>query len=150
MLASPPFHGPEGSAVTFARNNNTPDLCPVFNIIICQNHINLMYDKWIKWIHLGLQEASFINAGIYSHDFNATIPPLVKHRTAVRFLWCCWRKHLFSVIVKRGGRNLALSPGPCGPWLAPLTIPLLLEKRGKNTKTEYLHRNPTGLINFLR
>lgn len=83
MLASSPFNGPEGSAVTFARNNSIPDLCPVFNIIICQNHINLMYDKWIKWIHLGLQESSFINADIYSYDFNVTMPPLVKHRALV-------------------------------------------------------------------
>ena len=42
-----------------------------------------MYDKWIKWIHLGLQESSFINANIYSYNINATIPPLVKHRTVV-------------------------------------------------------------------
>lgn len=54
-----------------------------FTIIICQNHINLMYDKWIKWIHLGLQESSFINADIYSFDFNVTMPPLVKHRALV-------------------------------------------------------------------
>lgn len=80
VLASSPFNWPEDSAVTFKRSNNILNRCPVFNIIICQNHINLMYDKAIKWIHLGLQESSLINSDIYSHDFHAVVPPPVKHR----------------------------------------------------------------------
>lgn len=31
-----------------------------------------MYDKPVKWIHLGLQESSLISSDIYSHGFNAT------------------------------------------------------------------------------
>ena len=71
VLASSTFHWPEGSAITTRRNNSILHPCPVLNIIICQNHINLMYDKPIKWIHLGLQESSLINSDIYSHGFHA-------------------------------------------------------------------------------
>lgn len=39
-----------------------------------------MYDKPVKWIHLGLQESSLINSDIYSHGFNAAISPPEKHR----------------------------------------------------------------------
>lgn len=65
-------------AVVIFRRNNISGPCPVFNIIICQNHINLMYDRPIKWIHLGLQESSLINSDIYSYCFEDTIPPPVK------------------------------------------------------------------------
>lgn len=77
-VAASPFNWPEGFAVTFEKNNNLLDPCPVSNIIICQNHINLMYDKLVKWIHLGLQESSLINSDNYSYGFKATIPPPVK------------------------------------------------------------------------
>lgn len=83
VLASSPFNGPEASAVTFKRSNNILGPCPVFSIIICQNHISLIYDKPIKWIHLGIQESSLINSDIYSYSFDATIPPPVKHRAGM-------------------------------------------------------------------
>lgn len=34
-----------------------------------------MYDRPIKWIHLGLQESSLINSDIYSYGFDATYNP---------------------------------------------------------------------------
>lgn len=79
VLASSPCNWPEESAVTFKRNKNFLGPCPVFTIIICQNHINLKYDKPVKWIHSGLQEASLINSDIYSYGFDAPIPPPVEH-----------------------------------------------------------------------
>lgn len=42
-----------------------------------------MYDKPVKWIHLGLQESSLINSDIYSHGFNAAISPPEKHRAGM-------------------------------------------------------------------
>lgn len=109
VLASSPFNWPEGSAVTFQRNNNILSPCPVFNIIICQNHINLMYDKPIKWINLGLHESSLINSDIYSYGFDATVPPPVKYRAGMSdfSVTVGGRGHLFSSIAKRGGINPA-------------------------------------------
>jgi hypothetical protein len=85
-LVSSSFNWPEDSAVIFKRNNNILSPCPVFDIIICQNHINLMYDKPIKWIHLGLQESSLINSDIYSNGFGAAFLPPVKHRAGMSIL----------------------------------------------------------------
>lgn len=135
--------------VIFRRNNDIFGPCPVFNIIICQNHINLMYDKPIKWIHLGLQESSLINSDIYSCGFNDTIPPPVKQSRNVRFPWHCSGSCLLSGVAKKGEINLASSSGLCKPWLASLPVPHILEK-GNKTKTRHLYTNPTSLTTLPR
>ena len=67
-----------------------------------------MYDKWIKWIHLGLQESSFINADIYSYDFNVTMPPLVKHRALVSDFSDVVGEIICFLVEQRGAEE----PGP--------------------------------------
>lgn len=60
-----------------------------------------MYDRPIKWIHLGLQESSLINSDIYSYGQDATIPPPVKPRAGMSdFPDTVWVSCLF--LLQRG------------------------------------------------
>lgn len=148
-LTPSPFNWPEGFPVILKRNNNIFGSCPVFHIIICQNHINLMYDRPIKWIHLGLQESSLINSDIYSYGFDATIPPPVKQRAWMSDFLDTGREVVCFPVLQRGWNKLASSPGLWEPWLAPLPGLVLLGK-GKETRTRHLYTNPTSSITFPR
>lgn len=72
-----------------------------------------MYDKPVKWIHFGLQESSLINSDIYSHGFNAAVPPPVKHGAemagssdAIRGVIC------FAVLQRGAGKKASLGSRP--------------------------------------
>lgn len=106
-----------------------------------------MYDKPVKWIHLGLQESSLINSDIYSHGFNAAIPPPVKHRAGMAGFSDAIRGVIYfaGLCCKEGRRNRALVPGPCESRMAPLPVPLLLGL-GKKTQIRYVCTNPPWLI----
>lgn len=65
-----------------------------------------MYDRLIKWIHLGLQESSLVNSDIYSYGSEATIPPPVKQRARMSDLPDTVREVIcFSSVAKTGGVN---------------------------------------------
>lgn len=145
MLASSPFNWPGGSVVIFRRNNDIFGPCPVFNIIICQNHINLMYDRPIKWIHLGLQEPSLINSDIYSCGCDAAILLRWNREQECQSSPTLPVESFVSSVAWRDGINQASGPGLCEAWLAALPVPPFLGK-GNIIKTRHLYTNPTSLI----
>ena len=145
VLAPSPFNWPGGSVVIFRRSNDIFGPCPVFNIIICQNHINLMYDRPIKWIHLGLQESSLINSDIYSCGFDAAVLLLWNREQECQVSLTLFAESFVSWAAQRDRINQASSPGLCEAWLAPLPVPRFPGK-GNIIKTRHMYTNPTSLI----
>lgn len=106
-----------------------------------------MYDRPIKWIHLGLQESSLVNSDIYSYGFEATIPPPVKQRAGMSDLPDTVRGVIcFSSVAKTGGVNRP--PVQVSANFDWLLCQFLFLGKEKETKTRHLYTNPTSLISF--
>jgi hypothetical protein len=107
-----------------------------------------MYDKPVKWIHLGLQESSLINSGIYSHGFNAATSPPEKHGAgragfsdAIRGLVC------FAMLQSKEGQKKP-SLGSRASWAqtgSSACSTLFMD--GEENSDRYVCTNPAWLIN---
>lgn len=64
-----------------------------------------MYDKPIKWIHLGLQESSLINSDIYRHGLDASVSPPVQHRAGTAYVPDAVRGVVCFPVLQRGAEQ---------------------------------------------